>query len=146
MLDWLSDNQALLTWLGGASVFMLIGSLVITGVVIVRMNEDYFLPERDADQSFAELHPVLRWTGLILKNIAGLILLIAGTVMVFIPGQGLIVMFIGLMLMNFPGKRKLELGLIRRAPVSRAINWLRAKANRPPLNLPPVPDSGGAGT
>ncbi|MEM8954266.1 MAG: hypothetical protein AAGD22_08960 [Verrucomicrobiota bacterium] len=142
MLDWFKDNQDLLTWLGGASVFMLIGSMTITAIVIVRIKEDYFLPNRA--ESFADLHPLLRWTGLVLKNIAGLFLIIAGAVMVFIPGQGLIVMFIGLMLMNFPGKRKLELALIRRPPVHRAINWLRSKAKRAPLILPPVTDMGGA--
>lgn len=135
-LDWIKANPALTAWLGAASVVMLVGSLIVTAVLIIRMSEDYFLPDRDPHKAFAELHPVIRWTGLILKNLLGLFLFLAGTFMVFLPGQGLIVMFIGIMLMNFPGKRRLELNIIRRRPINRAINWLRSKASRPPLKLP----------
>jgi hypothetical protein len=135
-LDWIKANPALTAWLGAASVVMLVGSLIVTAVLIIRMSEDYFLPDRDPHHAFAEIHPVLRWSGLILKNLVGISLFITGTVMVFLPGQGLLVMFMGIMLMNFPGKQRLELNIVRRRPVYRTINWLRAKAGRPPLKLP----------
>jgi hypothetical protein len=43
---------------------------------------------------------------------------------------------IGLMLLEFPGKRRMELWLIRRKAISSAIHWIRAKAGRPPLEIP----------
>jgi hypothetical protein len=56
--------------------------------------------------------------------------------MLFLPGQGVITMLIGVMLLNFPGKFALERAIVRRRPVHRTINWMRAKANRRPLQIP----------
>ena len=39
-------------------------------------------------------------------------------------------------LVEFPGKRRLELWIARRSTVQRAIDWLRRKAGRPPLRYP----------
>ena len=57
--------------------------------------------------------------------------------MLALPGQGLLTIFMGLMLMNFPGKRSLELRIIRIPSILKSVNWMRAKADHPPLNLPP---------
>ncbi len=65
-----------------------------------------------------------------LKYILGLILLGAGIVLLFIPGQGLLTIFAGLILLNFPGKRRLELYIIRKRSVLKAINWLRVKSGK----------------
>ena len=100
------------------------------------MSADYFMPDRDPGRALALQHPVLRWTGLILKNLFGLILFIAGIAMLFTPGQGLLTVFIGLMLMDFPGKRRLELWVIRRPAIRKAFDWIRSKAGRKPLQLP----------
>jgi len=62
-----------------------------------------------------------------LKNIFGIILLGIGIILLFIPGQGLLTIFTGLMLLNFPGKRRLELYIIKKKSVLNAINWLRGK-------------------
>ena len=56
--------------------------------------------------------------------------------MLFIPGQGLITMLVGVMLMNFPKKRTLALRIIRQREVSRAVTWMRKRSGRPPLLLP----------
>jgi hypothetical protein len=138
MPDWIKDHPALTTWLIVASVVMLIGSLAITAILLIRMSEDYFLPDRDPHHTFAELHPVVRWTGLIFKNLVGLILLLAGIAMLFLPGQGLLVIFMSILLLNFPGKKRLEVHIIQRPSVHRAVDWLRRKAGRPPLMLPPL--------
>jgi hypothetical protein len=74
--------------------------------------------------------------GLTLKNVLGLLLIGAGIAMLLLPGQGLLTIVIGIMLLNFPGKRKLELRLIRIPALLRTVNRLRAKADRPPLELP----------
>jgi UPF0716 family protein affecting phage T7 exclusion len=71
-----------------------------------------------------------------LKNITGLVLIIAGIIMLVLPGQGLITLTMGLLFINFPGKRKLECKLISNQKVLRSINWLRAKRNKEPLLVP----------
>ncbi len=69
------------------------------------------------------------------KNVFGLILVLAGLAMLILPGQGLLTIFVGLLLMNFPGKFSLERRIIRYTPIFRTINWIRQRQNIPPLRL-----------
>ena len=131
------NHKELLVWLSIFSAVTFVASLLLIPVLCVRMGEDYFMPHRDEDQTLAGRHPMLRWTGLILKNVLGLLVLASGIAMLVLPGQGLLTMIIGIMMLNFPGKRALELRLIRLPGVLRIINHLRAKAHHPPLQLPP---------
>ena len=62
--------------------------------------------------------------------------MLAGIAMLALPGQGILTILVGITLLNFPGKRRLELRIVRQRRVLRAINWMRAKAKRPPLVLP----------
>jgi hypothetical protein len=135
-LDWFKENQALAGWLAAASLAMLVGSAILVPFLIARMRADYFMPERDPDETLAARHPVARWTGLILKNLLGAILTVVGLAMFLTPGQGILTLFMGLMLLNFPGKRSLELRLIRIGAIHRAIDWIRRRAGREPLQLP----------
>ena len=48
-------------------------------------------------------------------------------------------LLIGLTLLDFPGKRKLELWLVRRPSIRSAIDWIRTRAGREPLILPDPP-------
>ena len=70
------------------------------------------------------------------KNLLGLFLLGAGIVMLLTPGQGLLTILFSLFVLNFPGKRRLELALIRRPALYRAVNALRRLRGKPPLQLP----------
>jgi hypothetical protein len=135
--EYVHHHKEILVWLGVFSAVTFVGSLILIPVLCVRMGDDYFMPHRDKDETLAGRHPTIRWTGLILKNVIGLLLVAAGLAMLFLPGQGVLTMVIGIMMMNFPGKRRLELRLIRLPGVLRAINYLRARAKHPPLQLPP---------
>ena len=134
--EYFHDHQEILVWLGVFSAVTFVGSLLLIPVLCVRMGEDYFMPGRDHDETLAGRHPVIRWTGLVLKNIIGVLLVVAGIAMLFLPGQGLLTIVIGIMMLNFPGKRRLELWMIRLPGVLRAINYLRGRAKHPPLQLP----------
>jgi len=126
-----------LTWtLVVLTVVTAICSMVVLPIVVVRMEEDYFLEDRNPRNSMSEAHPVIRWIGLIGKNVLGVILLIAGIIMLVTPGQGLLTVLMGLALTDFPNKRKLELRIVSIPAVYKAINWIRRKANQPPLRLP----------
>jgi hypothetical protein len=72
----------------------------------------------------------------VLKNALGIVLVVAGLVMLIVPGQGLLTIAVGLMLIDFPGKYRLERWLATRRPVWRSINWLRKRAGRAPLSRP----------
>lgn len=56
--------------------------------------------------------------------------------MLFLPGQGILAMLMGLMLLDFPRKRHAELWLIRKPRIHATVNWIRAKTNHPPLEIP----------
>jgi hypothetical protein len=80
-------------------------------------------------------HPVIRWLGLILKNLAGGLLVFLGLVLSVpgIPGQGLLTVLIGLVLIDFPGKRKVERAILRRPQIRETVGRLRRRFGKPPL-------------
>jgi len=136
MLNWIRFNPAQAGWWFGLSVALFIGSLVAMPVIIARMRPDYFVRRKPTAESWTGRHPVIRIGFLVIKNVLGVILLLAGIAMLVLPGQGIITMIVGISLLNFPGKRKLELRFFKQRRVLRAVNWIRAKANRPPLIMP----------
>jgi len=138
--EWLRSLPASLwVWAGAVSVITFVASTIALPMVVIRMAPDYFLESRDEALAFRHRHPVLRWTGLVAKNTLGFVLFLAGLVLCFTPGQGLLTMLMGIALMDFPGKRRLERNLVRRPGVAKALNWIRARASRPPLLLPGPP-------
>jgi len=116
------------------SIVGFIGSLIVIPFILVRLPPQYF-DVRYPRTRMKEHHPVLRWVGLILKNVVGVVFFLAGVAMLFLPGQGLLTMLIGLSLVDFPGKRRLESKLIGQATVLRTINALRHKFGQPPLTV-----------
>jgi hypothetical protein len=70
------------------------------------------------------------------KNLLGAVLIVAGLLMLVVPGQGLLTIAVGLALTDFPGKFRLERWIVKRPSVWRTINWLRRRAGREPLERP----------
>ncbi|MEX2220066.1 MAG: hypothetical protein WD749_15045 [Phycisphaerales bacterium] len=135
MLDWAGDNGALLTVLAGASVIMFVASLFIIPAVAVRIPADYFAHERRPPGAWAHRSPLLRLGLRVVKNAMGLVLIAAGIAMLVLPGQGLLTMLIGFLMIDFPGKYRAEKWLISRPRMLRGINWLRARSGRGPLRV-----------
>ena len=69
----------------------------------------------------------------LLKNLFGLLLVIAGMLMLVLPGQGLLTIFVGLIFLDFPGKYRMERKMVSNDSVLRSINWVRARTGKPPL-------------
>ena len=63
--------------------------------------------------------------------VAGFLLSLPG-----IPGQGVLTILLGVMLIEFPGKRRWELWLISRPRVHSAVNTIRQRFGRPPIEIP----------
>lgn len=136
IVDWL-EQHPWLVWAGfGLSLTTVLAALVIVPWVIVRIPPDYFAHSRPPETLWRKSHPALRISMMIAMNVFGLILFLAGFVMLFTPGQGVITMLVGLALVNIPGKRALERWIVARPPVFSALNKLRAKYNHPPLEHP----------
>lgn len=111
-------------------------SLLLLGGLLVQLPATYFL-DRHRRDLWIDHHPVVRWTGIVLKNAAGYALVLFGMVLSLpgIPGQGLLTILLGLILLDFPGKRSLERWILRRPGLLDRINRLRHRWGRPPLQL-----------
>jgi hypothetical protein len=133
---WLRAHDGVLWWLGALSLVTFVMSLILIPWLVVRIPADYFVRGRHQRQRSPRQHPVLRVFGLIVKNLFGVVFVVAGLIMLLLPGQGVLTILIGLSLMNFPGKQALERRIVQQPAVLRAINWMRAKAHRPALQVP----------
>ena len=127
-----------LGWAGtvALSIGLAVGSLAIGALVIVRWPADHFKEGRRA-VFWSDRHPVVRALGLAGKNLAGILLTLLGVVMTLpgVPGQGLLLILVGLTLIDFPGKLALERRLVRRQAVLKVVNAVRARFGHPPLEL-----------
>jgi len=126
----LNGHKELLLLLGAVSVVTFLASLIIVPWLIVRIPYNYFALEEPRAMAWTHHHPVIRWLGLIAKNLLGAVLLVLGLGMLVLPGQGLLTILIGLVLLNFPGKYRLERRLVQWEPLWRTVNWLRRRAGR----------------
>jgi hypothetical protein len=125
-----------LLFLGTASVVMFLLSAVGVPWFVARLPADYFTRhERQELGLAAARRSGWRIALAVAKNLLGLVLLLAGIAMLVLPGQGLLTLVVGLILVEFPGKRKLERRIIAFGPVLKAVNALRHRAHRPPLGF-----------
>ena len=99
---------------------------------IISLPQDYFKREAPINRM---KNPIVRILLRILKNVVGVITLVAGLVMLITPGQGVVAILVGVILCDFPGKRKLERKLIARPLVLNTLNRIRSRFNRPPIEL-----------
>lgn len=141
MNDWLMQFVPDLTWRNvilGTLFFIITfaASSALVSFVLVRLPATFFHPSHDRN-ILVDRHHVIRWSGILIKNIIGLILVLVGVVMSVpgVPGPGFLTILFGIALLDFPGKRRLEYKIVSRPKVFRAINALRQKFDRPPLVL-----------
>jgi hypothetical protein len=133
---WTREYEVWLAWAAAISLIVAIASLLLVPYVVVRIPDDYFAGERRRESRLHRLHPVLYVLVIAVKNLLGLVLLAAGIAMLVLPGQGLLTMVIGLMLLDFPGKYRLERWFMSRPSVLAGVNWVRRRAGCPELVVP----------
>lgn len=140
-MEWLSEFWQSLT-LGrvalGAGLFLLslAFSFASIAVVMVKIPADYFSAEYQHNfMPNSRRH--VRWGAMIAKNLFGVFLILLGIVLSLpgVPGQGILTILLGLIMLDIPGKRPLEARIIKRPAVRAAIDNLRARYNKPPLVL-----------
>jgi hypothetical protein len=132
-LAWLDNHAGVIGWLVAGSAILFLASLVVLPLIVVRIPQDYFTHTRRPRPTWIPKHGLLRIMALVLKNLGGVVLIVAGMAMLVLPGQGLLTVLVGVLLIDFPGKYRLERWLVSRGHTLRGINWLRRRANREPL-------------
>ena len=130
-ITWQSILLAVLLFLVTFSI-----SLAIVSVIMVKIPADYFKEDRPREL-FADKSPAVRYLLIIGKNLLGVVLVVLGILMSVpgVPGQGILTILLGVMLLDFPGRRRLEHKLVSRPQVLNTINKLRHKFDKPELEL-----------
>lgn len=141
MLERLQQFWASLTWqmiafgaLGVVVTFVV--SYIVVTILLVKMPATYFHSDHE-HHFFPDRHPLFRAVAIAIKNILGVLVIITGIILSLpgVPGPGILTIFIGIMMTDIPGKRKLETKIIGRPSVRSAINRLRARYGKPELLL-----------
>src|SRR6185295_5414337 len=136
-----TDVFGLITWqsvLFGVLLFLVTFaiSLAIVSFIMVKIPAEYFRKDTPRDL-WSDKPPVVRFLGVFVKNLLGLLLVALGIVMSIpgVPGQGILTILLGIMLLDFPGKRDLEYRLVSRPRVFNTINKLRHRFGKDSLVL-----------
>ena len=132
LTDILLNYKDELIFFAWCSAILLVISVAIIPWIVIKIPENYFHEHYRVRVSQNSAHPVLAQLLTGLKNILGLILIVLGLLMLVLPGQGILTILIGLFLMNFPGKYKVERKIVSLPHILKSLNWIRAKANQPP--------------
>lgn len=138
-MEWLAQFREALTLgkiLLGVGLFLLTFTVSITAVavVMVKIPADYF-SSLHTPEFMTDKHWLVRRSAVILKNVLGVFLVLAGIVLSVpgIPGQGLLTILLGLIMLDIPGKRPIEAKIISRPKILKTVNNLRARYDKSPL-------------
>ncbi len=131
LLNLIANHWLFFVIFSGASLVL---SIVGCVALITFLPPDYFselYPDRPIK------NPILRFFVSVLKNIVGLLLIVVGALLSVpgVPGQGLLTILSGLIISDFPGKKRLARRIIRIHAVYLAANKIRTSFKRPPLLL-----------
>lgn len=120
-----------------AVLFVLVftGSVLFVPWAVVQIPADYFKSSTRRTPLWCHYPAWLRLLLMLAKNLLGLLLLLIGVALLFLPGQGLLTIVIGLLMLDVPGKFRFERWLISHKLVLQPVNWLRTRRNKPVLLL-----------
>lgn len=135
MIEWIKANDALFWWLAAASGVTFVASLIVVPMLVVRIPADYFAHEKRPRSRLDGRSTPVRLMLVFIKNVMGVLLMLGGMAMLVLPGQGLLTLLIGFMLLDLPGKYRFEKWLVSRPRIRSAINWLRRRGGRPALEI-----------
>jgi hypothetical protein len=135
MLELIHSNPLAVKWVVTISLITFIGTIIVVPYLITLIPEDYFAHEKREAWGFTGHHPLIRACLIIMKNLCGYVLILLGIAMLVLPGQGLLTIIMGLVLIDFPNKYQAERWLAGRPRVMKTMNWLRHRAGKGPLRF-----------
>jgi hypothetical protein len=111
-------------------------NLAIVSFILVKLPANYFQGSQTRD-ILPDNSALVRLLAKIGKNVLGVLLVALGVVLSIpgVPGQGLLTILLGIMLLDIPGKRSLEIKILSRPKIFSAINNLRHRFGKPALLL-----------
>ncbi|MDA3872450.1 MAG: hypothetical protein PF795_00625 [Kiritimatiellae bacterium] len=133
MWHWIETHAEVLSLLVGGSFVVLVATFALIPIMISRLQAGYFDNPYHQPLENLKHRPFLRASLLLLKNALGLILVLAGLAMLVLPGQGLLTLFVAMILLDFPGKFSLKKKIIRLPHLRRIINQFRIRHGKDPF-------------
>ena len=121
--SWLS-HPVLLWGLGCFSVLAVLASVLLVPRYLASLPPDYLHGKR-RDGASVPLKAA--------RNVLGVVLVLLGIAMLLLPGQGLLTLLVGLLLIDFPGKERLIRSVLGRPKILSLVNKLRARHRVAPL-------------
>lgn len=122
----------------GIGIFLVtfLANLALVSFILVKIPAHYFR-ESQQGKFLEKQSPVVRLLAIIGKNIAGVILVVLGVLLSLpgVPGQGVLTILLGVMLLDFPGRQRFERWIVSSPRVLKAVNKLRHRFDKPPLKL-----------
>ena len=125
----LKQYSYLLEYLAALSALTFIVSLVCIPLIVARLPRNYFQHRQEKIASLTAIS-LGNLALLLIRNIVGLLLFLAGVAMLFLPGTGVITMVIGIAVMSFPYKRRLLVILTNPPSVRKGLDWIRHKMKK----------------
>ena len=122
-----------LYYLAITSIIFLFLSLLFIPFLVTRIPVDYFNSPRRIGKA-----RTLTWRKISLligRTIIGTLLLLAGIIMLVLPGQGLLTILAGILILEFPGKYRLERYLVKKPAILNSVNWIRRRQNVPEIHI-----------
>jgi hypothetical protein len=104
MFERLQIGEKTIWWIAGASFITFLAFLILVPLLAIRIPSDYFARGKFHRKLWADQHLVLRMVLLTGKNLLGCVFIVGGIVMLVLPGQGILTILAGIMLLDFPGK------------------------------------------
>ncbi len=134
-------HQPLILAVSIASGVLFLTSLILIPFAVLRIPEDYFIrtKQQPGESGAGRIRrPPIAWRAawLIVRNILGVLFLILGGLLLVLPGPGWLTILVGIALIEFPLKHKLEMKILSLPVVRNAVNSYRVKKNKPPILFP----------
>lgn len=133
LVDWFSEHEQLLLWSTVFSAACWVTCLLLLPIAAARIPRDFFKPGYKSP--FRVEHPVLGFLVWLVRNTGGFFLILAGIAMIPLPGPGMLVVLMGLLITTLPTRRHLARMVLRRRQALAAFNWLRRQRGAEPFQL-----------
>ena len=131
---WLENNSYIFFYAGIVSILIFVFSIAGLRLFIIAIPSDYFINKKRV--STLKNRSILLWIiYIVFKNIIGYIFIIMGLAALVLPGQGILMILVGLMMSDYPKKFDLEKKIITIKAVRKGINWIRIKSNVDKIKL-----------
>lgn len=117
----------------GSAVFFVL-TPAAAPVLLILMPQDILIRRLSPPSALSRRIP---WfLGHLIKNLIGILLILLGFLLLFLPGQGILTLFTGLLFVNIPGKKRLLSRIIGSGRVRPLVERLRKRCRRAPMIFP----------